>query len=63
MNRGAGEWYIKEFGLVRRGAGPPSREPRFYRGFQIGPAASLMMDNVNFIILPPTRCGRGLGLR
>ena len=48
----AGEWYIKEFGLVRRGAGPPSREPRFYRGFQIGPAMSLMMDNVNFIIFP-----------
>lgn len=48
----AGEWYIKEFGLVRRGAGPPSREPRFYRGFQIGPSMSLMMDNVNFIIFP-----------
>ena len=48
----AGEWYVKEFGLVRRGAGPPSREPRFYRGFQIGPAMSLMMDNVNFIIFP-----------
>ena len=48
----AGEWYIKEFGLVRRGAGPPSREPRFYHGFQIGPAMSLMIDNVNFIIFP-----------
>ena len=48
----AGEWYIKEFGLVRRGAGPPSREPRFYHGFQIGPGMSLMMDNVNFIIFP-----------
>ena len=48
----AGEWYIKEFGLVRRGAGPPSREPRFYRGFQIGPNMSLTMDNVNFIIFP-----------
>jgi len=47
----AGEWYIKEFGLVRRG-GPPSREPRFYHGFQIGPSMSLMMDNVNFIIFP-----------
>lgn len=49
---GAGEWYIKEFGLVRRGAGTPSREPRFYRGFQVGPSMSLMMDNVNFIIFP-----------
>lgn len=48
----AGEWYVKEFGLVRRGAAPPSREPRFYRGFQIGPSMSLMMDNVNFIIFP-----------
>jgi catechol 2,3-dioxygenase-like lactoylglutathione lyase family enzyme len=48
----AGEWYMKEFGLVRRGAGPPSREPRFYRGFQIGPSMSLMMDNVNFIFFP-----------
>jgi catechol 2,3-dioxygenase-like lactoylglutathione lyase family enzyme len=48
----AGEWYIKEFGLVRRGTGAPSRDPRFYRGFQIGPSMSLMMDNVNFIIFP-----------
>jgi catechol 2,3-dioxygenase-like lactoylglutathione lyase family enzyme len=48
----AGEWYIKEFGLVRRGAGTPSREPRFYHGFQIAPNMSLMMDNVNFIIFP-----------
>ena len=48
----AGEWYMKEFGLVRRGTGAPSREPRFYRGFQIGPSMSLMMDNVNIIIFP-----------
>ncbi len=48
----AGEWYMKEFGLVRRGTALPSREPRFYRGFQIGPSMSLMMDNVNFIIFP-----------
>lgn len=48
----AGEWYMKEFGLLRRGAGPPSREPRFYRGFQIGPSMSLMLDNVNIIIFP-----------
>jgi len=37
---------------VRRGTGTPSREPRFYHGFQVGPAISLMMDNVNFIIFP-----------
>jgi len=48
----AGEWYIKELGMVRRGSGPVSREPRIYRGFQIGPSMSLMMDNVNFIIFP-----------
>ena len=48
----AGEWYIKEFGLTRRGSGPPSREPRMYRGYQIGPSMSLMMDNVNIIIFP-----------
>lgn len=48
----AGEWYIKEFGLVRRGRGTPSREPRMYRGYQIGPSMSLTMDNVNFIIFP-----------
>ena len=48
----AGEWYIKEFGLVRRGRTPPSREPRLYKGFQIGPSMSLTMDNVNIIIFP-----------
>ena len=48
----AGEWYVKEFGLARRGRGAPSRQPQFYRGYQIGPSASLMMDNVNIIIFP-----------
>jgi catechol 2,3-dioxygenase-like lactoylglutathione lyase family enzyme len=48
----AGEWYVKEFGLVRRGRGTPSPEPRMYKGFQIGPSASLMADNVNIIIFP-----------
>jgi len=48
----AGEWYMKEFGMVRRGSGPISREPRMYHGFQIGPSMSLTMDNVNFIIFP-----------
>ena len=48
----AGEWYVKEFGLSRPGRGAPSREPRFYRGYQIGPSMSLMMDNVNIIIFP-----------
>jgi catechol 2,3-dioxygenase-like lactoylglutathione lyase family enzyme len=48
----AGEWYTKYFGAVRRATAPPSREPRFYRDFQIGPSSSLMMDNVNIIIFP-----------
>jgi catechol 2,3-dioxygenase-like lactoylglutathione lyase family enzyme len=47
-----GEWYAKYFGAKRFGTRPPSREPRFYRGFQIGPSMSLMMDNVNIIIFP-----------
>ncbi len=48
----AGDWYVKFFGARRRGKTPPSREPRFYHGFQIGPSASLMLDNVNIIIFP-----------
>jgi len=47
----AGEWYIKYFGAVRRGS-PPSREPTFYKGYQVGPAMSLMSDNINIIIFP-----------
>src|ERR1044071_4346712 len=50
----AGEWYMKYFGATRRGnpSTPPSREVRIYRDIQIGPAMSLMMDNVNIIIFP-----------
>ncbi|MGH9719637.1 MAG: VOC family protein [Bryobacteraceae bacterium] len=48
----AGEWYMRHFGATRRGTQPPSREPRFLRGWQIGPSMSLMMDNVNIIIYP-----------
>ena len=49
----AGLWYMKYFGAVRRGAStPPSREVRMYKGFQVGPSMSLMMDNVNIIIFP-----------
>jgi catechol 2,3-dioxygenase-like lactoylglutathione lyase family enzyme len=46
----AGEWYIKYFGA--RGRIPTSREPRMYRGYQIGPSVSLTVDNVNIIIFP-----------
>jgi catechol 2,3-dioxygenase-like lactoylglutathione lyase family enzyme len=48
----AGEWYMKYLGAQRRSTRPPSREPRFYRGIQIGPSMSLMLDNVNIIIYP-----------
>lgn len=48
----AGEWYLRHFGIPRRGTAPVSREPRFYRGFQVGPSASLMLDNVNIVIFP-----------
>ena len=50
----AGEWYMKNLGATRRGGSttPPSREARWRNGFQIGPAMSLMSDNVNIIIYP-----------
>ena len=48
----AGEWYMKYLGATRRGTAPPSREPRVYRDFPIGPSMSLMSDNVNIIIFP-----------
>jgi catechol 2,3-dioxygenase-like lactoylglutathione lyase family enzyme len=48
----AGEWYMKYFGATRRSTRPISREPRFYREYQIGPSVSLTMDNVNIIIYP-----------
>jgi catechol 2,3-dioxygenase-like lactoylglutathione lyase family enzyme len=48
----AGEWYVNNFGAVGRGNRPPSREPRFYKGFQVAPAASVMLDNVNILIFP-----------
>jgi len=48
----AGEWYVKHFGVTWRSGKPPSREPRFIRDVQVGPNASLMMDNVNIIIFP-----------
>ncbi len=47
-----GEWYIKYFNARNRSNRPPSREPRYYEGFQVGPAMSLMSDQVNIIIYP-----------
>jgi predicted enzyme related to lactoylglutathione lyase len=46
----AGEWYANNFGVALRGS--RSREPRFYKGFQVAPATSFTMDNVNVIIFP-----------
>jgi catechol 2,3-dioxygenase-like lactoylglutathione lyase family enzyme len=51
----AGEWYMKYLGARRPGNRPLSREPRFYRGFQIGPSVSLIMDHVNILIYPVTQ--------
>jgi len=48
----AGEWYMKYFGATRRGSKPASREPSFYKGYQVGPSMSLMADNINIIIFP-----------
>jgi catechol 2,3-dioxygenase-like lactoylglutathione lyase family enzyme len=48
----AGEWYVKYLGATRRDKKPPSREPSFYKGYQVGPGMSLMSDNINIIIFP-----------
>jgi len=48
----AGEWYMKYFDAKRRGTQPVSREPRFYKEYQVGPSMSLMSDQVNIIIFP-----------
>jgi predicted enzyme related to lactoylglutathione lyase len=48
----AGEWYVKHFGATVRNNGLSSKKPSFISGYQIGPNASLMLDNVNIIIFP-----------
>jgi catechol 2,3-dioxygenase-like lactoylglutathione lyase family enzyme len=48
---GAGEWYQKEFGFARR-AQPPSRQPRYFNGYQIGPTSGFNIDNINVPIFP-----------
>ncbi|MFZ4984571.1 MAG: VOC family protein [Blastocatellia bacterium] len=47
----AGEWYARQFEVKLRPR-VPSREPRFYRGFQIGPSVSFVLDGINVIIFP-----------
>ena len=44
----AGAWYAKHFGQTPRS----NPQARMYRGVQIGPSASFVMDNVNVIIYP-----------
>ena len=46
-----GAWYERHLGVRRRGR-TPSPEPRFYRGFQIGPSVSLALGEVNLIVFP-----------
>jgi catechol 2,3-dioxygenase-like lactoylglutathione lyase family enzyme len=48
----AAEWYVKEFGLARRGPNPPSHDLRFRCGRQTGPSVALTMDDVSIIIYP-----------
>ena len=43
---------MKYFDAKRRGTQPVSREPRFYKEYQVGPSMSLMSDAVNIIIFP-----------
>jgi catechol 2,3-dioxygenase-like lactoylglutathione lyase family enzyme len=47
----AGEWYQKEFGFARR-VPPPSRQPRYYNGTQVGPSSGFVIDNVSIPIFP-----------
>jgi lactoylglutathione lyase len=44
----AGDWYAKQFGVTVR----KSPQEHMYRGVQIGPSASFVMDDVNVIIYP-----------
>jgi len=45
----AGDWYVNNFGAVSRGR---TTSARFYKGFQVAPSASVMLDNVNILIFP-----------
>lgn len=52
------EWYVKEFGIPRRGPAP-SREPRFHNGIQVGPLVFLNLDGILFAWFP-TGTARGI---
>ena len=45
----AGEWYAKHFGIANVRY---QKQKRVYKGVQISPSASFMIDNVNVIIFP-----------
>ena len=47
----AAEWYADILGMPKSRRAP-SREKRYYEGFQVGPSASFNADNVNVIIFP-----------
>jgi len=48
----AADWYARNFGVFRTGGRSPSHEPRFYKGYQVGPSATVVMDHINIIIFP-----------
>src|SRR5262249_42176111 len=48
----AADWYARYLGVTIRGPQPLSREPRFYKGLQVGPSASLTVDDVSLLIFP-----------
>jgi len=48
----ASEWYMKEFGLARRGTAPPSTEVRYRCGRQTAPSVTMVMDDVSIGIYP-----------
>ncbi len=48
----AADWYGKHLGIKLRPRTAASGEPRYYKGYQVGPSASFLVDNVNFIIFP-----------
>ena len=60
----AGLWWARYFGVAWPAAGrTPSREPRFYKGFQVAPSVSFTMDGVNVIIFPVEYLQRPVSLR
>lgn len=48
----AAAWYAKELGIRVPARASASKAPVFYKGFQVGPSASFVVDNVNFILFP-----------